>query len=236
MTNLENALYMCPCSMSDALPQDVLPPINIDIMSRLQYFIVENVREARRFLRKCDRSCNIDAITFHELNNHTDLTEVSAWLEPLRNGIPMGMMGDAGCPGVADPGALVAAIAQREGLRVIPLVGPSSILMSLMASGMNGQGFAFNGYLPVKDAERIAKIKMLEQQVRKTGMTQIFIETPYRNSKMLQSLADTLAPDIRICVACGITDPVNENIRTRRAKQWKDTTLPKVPTVFLINS
>ena len=153
----EAALYLIPVNISDAPLENVIPTGNLPIVKNLKHLIVENVRTARRFLKRWDKGFDIDSITFHELNGHTDLTEVSAWLEPLRNG-------EAGCPAVADTGALPVEIAQREGLRVVPLVGPSSILMSLMASGFNGQGFAFNGYLPIDEKERIHAIRDLENE------------------------------------------------------------------------
>ncbi|MEE1021799.1 MAG: SAM-dependent methyltransferase [Muribaculaceae bacterium] len=233
----EAALYMIPVSISDAPPRDFIPAGNVELTAGIRHFIVENVRTARRFLRKCDPAFPIDECTFSELNNHTDLREVSAFLDPLRQGEPVGMMSEAGCPGVADPGALVAAIAQREGLRVAPLAGPSSILMSLMASGFNGQGFSFHGYLPVADADRQRRIRELEATARKTGMTQIFIETPYRNNRMTDMLASTLRPDTLLCVAAGIADPERESILTLRAADWKNRKYDyaKIPAIYLIS-
>lgn len=238
---LKAALYMIPVGISDAPVEAVLPPENVAIMSQIRHFIVENVRTARRFLKRCDRSIDIDSITFHELNGHTDLTAVSGYLDPLRRGEPMGVMSEAGCPGVADPGALPAAIAQREGLRVIPLAGPSSILMGLMASGFNGQGFTFRGYLPVDDADRTRAIKEMEQESRRFDRTQIFIETPYRNSKMLKALTETLAPETMICVALAVTDPEQERIVSKTARDWKreisgskDFFSGKQPCIFLV--
>lgn len=238
---LKAALYMIPVGISDAPPEAVLPPENIAIMSGIRHFIVENVRTARRFLRRCDRNIDIGSLTFHELNGHTDLNAVSSYLDPLRRGEAVGVMSEAGCPGVADPGALPAAIAQREGLRVIPLAGPSSILMGLMASGFNGQGFTFRGYLPVDDAERQRAIKELEQESRRFDRTQIFIETPYRNAKMLKALAETLAPETMLCTALAVTDPDAEKIISRPAREWKrelakghDFFAGKQPCIFLV--
>ncbi len=237
----EGALYLVPVGMSDAPLADVLPAGNMAIIRRLRYFIVENLREARRFLKRCDASIDISALTFYELNRHTDINEVGRWLEPLRRGESMGVMSDAGCPAVADPGALVVAVAQREGLKVVPLVGPSSILMALMASGFNGQGFSFQGYLPIADAARVAALKRLESDSRRHDMTQIFIETPYRNVRMLRQLADTLNPATRICVACDITSPQTEYIVSRDVAQWRRMLasgqvpdLDKRPAIFLI--
>lgn len=235
------ALYLIPVGMSEAPYADVLPAGNLAIVRGIHHFIVENLRNARRFLKRCDPGADISAMTFHELNRHTDLSEVAGWLEPLRRGEPMGVMSDAGCPAVADPGAIAVAVAQREGLTVRPLVGPSSILMALMASGFNGQGFSFHGYLPVSDADRGAAIRRLESESRRHDMTQIFIETPYRNDRMLRVLADTLSPTTMLCVAADITDPRRESIRTCSILRWRAMiaageveSLDKRPAIFLI--
>lgn len=232
------SLYLIPVTISNAPLLDTLPSGNIEIIKQIRHFIVENVRTARRFLKRCDPGFDIGAVTFYELNRHTDLTQVSGYLEPLRRGEPMGVMSEAGCPAVADPGALPVSIAQREGLRVVPLVGPSSILMALMASGFNGQGFAFNGYLPVDEKEREKKLRELENISRKHDMTQIFIETPYRNNRMVESLAKTLRVDTLVCVACDITDPETESITTMPASKWKNAKYDynKRPAIFLIYS
>lgn len=234
--SLTPALYLIPVTISDAPVENVLPAGNLHVARQIKHFIVENVRTARRFLRRCDREFDIDSTTFHELNRHTDLSTVSSYLEPLRRGEPVGVMSEAGCPAVADPGALPVEIAQREGLKVVPLVGPSSILMSLMASGFNGQGFSFNGYLPIEEGERTRKIKELEQISARTGMTQIFIETPYRNNKMLKALVATLRPDTMISVACDLTDPERESAVTLPASKWKNrkADYDKRPAIFLI--
>lgn len=236
MDNLSPALYLIPVGISDAPVSDVIPDGTIAIMGAIRHFIVENVRTARRWLRHCIPGCDIDAMTFHELNRHTDLKEVAAWLDPLRAGEPMGIMSEAGCPGVADPGAVAVAIAAREGLRIVPLTGPSSILMALMASGFNGQGFTFNGYLPIDARERAAAIRRLEKTARTHGITQIFIETPYRNHKMLEALTETLRPDTLLCVALAVTDPEKEKIRTMTAAKWKkcNIDMAKTPAVFII--
>lgn len=231
------ALYLIPVELSVAPLDGVLPAGNLRIVRGLRHFVVENLRSARRFLRRWDREFPIDECEFHELNTHTDRAGVSAWLEPLRHGIPMGLMSDAGCPAVADPGADIVAIAQAEGLKVVPLVGPSSILMSLMASGFNGQGFAFNGYVPVDAAARAARIAELERLAHRTGQTQIFIETPYRNNRMVQLLAETLHPETLLCVAADITDPEHEEIVTRTARAWRSAgyNYDKRPAIFLIH-
>lgn len=159
---LKPALYLIPVNISDAPLEDAIPQGNLPIVKGIHHLIVENIRTARRFLKRWDRTFDIDSITFYELNGHTDLRNISSYLDPLRKGEPVGVMSEAGCPAVADPGSSVVEIAQREGLKVVPLVGPSSILMSLMASGFNGQGFAFNGYLPIDDKERIRAVRDLE--------------------------------------------------------------------------
>lgn len=235
-TPIATALYLIPVNISEAAISDTLPSGNLRILQSLHHLIVENTRTARRFLRRCDPAYNIDAVTFYELNRHTDLSEVSSYLDPLRRGEPIGVMSEAGCPAVADPGALPVAIAQREGLRVIPLVGPSSILMSLMASGFNGQGFAFHGYLPIEESAKTKRIKELESSSAREDMTQIFIETPYRNNKLVALLARTLHPRTRLCVACDITDPCKESIVTLPASRWrtKKFDYDKRPAIFLI--
>lgn len=235
-TELAPALYMLPVGLSERNVHEVLPARNFEIIGRLRVFIVENVRTARRFLRSCFRDFPIDDCTFHELNGHTDPAAVSGYLDALRRGEPVGVMSEAGCPGVADPGADVVAIAQAEGLRVMPLVGPSSILMSLMASGFNGQGFAFRGYLPIKPDERARAIRELEATASRLGQTQIFIETPYRNDAMMRQLTQVLRPDTLLCVACDITAD-DESIVTRTVRQWQRA-LPQIgkrPTIFLIH-
>lgn len=231
------SLYLLPVELSTAPVSMVLPPYNLEIMRGLRYFIVENVRTARRFLRRCDPAFPINDCIFYELNRHTPLEAVSDYLNPLRRGESMGVMSEAGCPGVADPGALPVAIAQREGLKVVPLVGPSSILLSLMASGFNGQGFAFNGYLPIRDDEKARAIKELESRCVRTGQTQIFIETPYRNNKLISFLSNTLRGDTLLCVAADLTDTEKESVRTMPAAEWKKIKYDydKHPAIFLIN-
>ena len=232
---LQSALYMIPVPISEGKITDVLPNGNLEIIRNIHHFIVENVRTARRFLKKIDPSIDISGITFHELNGHTPFNEISGYLEALRKGSPMGVMSEAGCPGVADPGALMVRIAQDENLKVIPLVGPSSILLALMASGLNGQKFAFHGYLPVKDPDRDKTIRDLESQSKRHDITQIFIETPYRNEKMMESLLKNLSGETLLCVAADVTSPTAEKIITRSVKKWKSGkyTLEKVPTIFL---
>ena len=168
---MELALYLLPVTLGDTPIETVLPPYNKEIILGIRYFIVEDVRSARRFLKKVDKGIDIDALTFYTLNKHTSPEDISGYLKPLVEGHPMGVISEAGCPAVADPGADVVAIAQRKNLRVVPLVGPSSIILSVMGSGFNGQSFAFHGYLPIEPAERAKKLKMLEQRVYKSGIT-----------------------------------------------------------------
>lgn len=234
--NKEGILYLIPVNISDAPLQNVIPTGNLEIVKGLKHLIVENVRTARRFLKKWDKSFDIDSITFHELNGHTDLSEVGSWLAPLRAGESMGVMSEAGCPAVADPGCLPVSIAQREGFKVVPLVGPSSILLALMGSGFNGQGFCFNGYLPIGEQERASALRSLEGESRRRNLTQIFIETPYRNNSMVKFLANHLSPSTMLCVAADITDIEKESIVTMPASKWKTCTenYDKRPAIFLI--
>ena len=233
---MEASLYLIPVEIAEGATERTLPAANLAIVKTLREFIVENVRTARRCLRRWDREFPIDECTFFELNEHTRPEEVSAMLQPLREGRSMGVMSEAGCPAVADPGAQAVAIAQREGRRVVPLTGPSSILLALMGSGFNGQGFAFNGYLPVKEAEKAKAVREFEVRALRHGQTQIFIEAPYRNDKLIRFLAETLRPDTLLCVACDITDAERESIVTRPAREWRKVTTAydKRPAIFLI--
>lgn len=230
------SLYLIPVNISDAPLGRVLPPLTGEVVAPLRHFIVENVRTARRFLRKLIADFPIDECEFKELNGHTPESVIWSYLNPLRKGHDVGLMSEAGCPAVADPGSQVVAIAQNENMKVVPLVGPSSILMALMASGFNGQGFAFCGYLPVKQSERIKRIKELESLSRHTGQTQIFIETPYRNSVLLHDLSATLQPSTLLCVASDITEPERERIRTMPAPRWRGVEMAKSPAIFLLQA
>lgn len=229
------ALYLIPVGLSDAELDMVLPQHNSHIVREIKHFIVENVRTARRFLKKCDRNIDIDSLTFYELNRHTKPEDIPAMLKPLTGGEPMGVISEAGCPAIADPGADVVAIAQSRGLKVIPLVGPSSILMGLMGSGFNGQSFAFLGYLPIDTSQRNRKFKEMEQRIMRENQTQIFIETPYRNNALVIELCKAMPPHIKLCIAIDITG-AGERIITRGVKQWliQLPDLNKVPTIFLL--
>lgn len=233
---MENALYLLPVTLGDTEIDNVLPSYNREIIRQIKFFIVENVRSARRFLKKVDRDINIDELTFYLMDKHTDAAKMASYLKPLEEGNAMGVISEAGCPAVADPGADVVAVAQRKNLRVIPMVGPSSIIMSVMGSGFNGQSFAFNGYLPIEPSERTKRIKQLETRAYTEDQTQLFIETPYRNHKMLEELLRTCKPSTRLCIASGITC-AEEYIHTHTIAEWKKIKLhdlSKIPTIFLI--
>ncbi len=229
------ALYLIPVTLGDTPLDKVLPAYNKEVILQIKHFIVEEVRTARRFLKKVESSIDIDSLTFYPLNKHTQATDIAGYLKPLMDGEPMGVISEAGCPAVADPGADVVAIAQRRGLKVIPLVGPSSILLSVMASGFNGQSFAFHGYLPIEQGERTKRIKMLEQRSYVENQTQLFIETPYRNRRLLEELIQTCRPQTRLCIACNVTCD-DEYICPKSMKEWKGhlPNLEKRPCIFLI--
>ncbi|MDO5523438.1 MAG: SAM-dependent methyltransferase [Bacteroidia bacterium] len=235
------ALYLIPTTLGETSVERVLPAYNIQIVSGLRHFIVENVRSARRFLKQCNKDIDIDSLTFYELNQHTDRQHISDYLKPIRQGESVGVISEAGCPAVADPGADVVAIAQSEGIKVVPLVGPSSMLMAVMASGFNGQSFAFHGYLPIDSGERIKKLKQLESRAYNEDQTQLFIETPYRNQKLAEDILQHCRPQTRLCIAMNISCS-DEYIVTKSVKAWNVKThgrasLPdmhKKPCVFLI--
>lgn len=232
---MEVALYLLPVTLGDTPIEKVLPAYNREIISGIKYFIVEDVRSARRFLKKVDSAICIDELTFYTLNKHTSPEDISGYLKPLQEGCSMGVISEAGCPAVADPGADVVAIAQRRNLKVIPLVGPSSIILSVMGSGFNGQSFAFHGYLPIDPADRTKRLKELETRVYAENQTQLFIETPYRNQKMLEEILKTCRPQTKLCIAANITCE-GEYIKTRSVKDWKGhlPELNKIPCIFLI--
>ncbi len=235
---LEAGLYLIPTQLSNVELDRVLPAHNIEVVRGIRHFVVESLREARRFLKKCDRNIDIDSLTFNELNEHSDLSDTAALealLAPIAHGEPVGVISDAGCPAVADPGADLVAIAQRRNYKVFPLVGPSSILMSLMASGFNGQSFAFLGYLPVDSQARQARLKEMTRRIEREHQTQIFIEAPYRNNQLIADLASRLPAGMRLCVASDITGE-KQSIVTRTMAQWKQARYDyhKIPTIFLL--
>ena len=230
-----SALYLIPVTLGDVEHRRVLPEYNREVILSIRHFIVENVRTARRFLKKTEPSIVIDNLVFYELNKHTSAEAVAAYLAPLAEGESVGVISEAGCPAVADPGADVVAIAQRKKLKVVPLVGPSSIILSVMGSGFNGQSFAFHGYLPIEPGERGKKLKALEQRVYVENQTQLFIETPYRNHKMVEDILQNCRPQTKLCIAANITCE-GEFIQTRTVKDWKGHVpdLSKIPCIFLL--
>lgn len=229
------SLFLIPALLGETDPDDVLPRRNTEIISGLRYFIVENIRTARRFLKKCNPDIEIDSLTFFELNQHTDRQHISEYLNPIKAGDSVGVISEAGCPAVADPGADVVSIAQAAGYKVVPLVGPSSILMAVMASGFNGQSFAFHGYLPIDTSDRIKKLKQLETRIYNEDQTQLFIETPYRNQKLAEDILQHCKPQTRLCIAMSISCD-DEYIVTKPVRAWKGSLpdLNKKPCVFLI--
>ena len=231
---MDTALYLIPVTLGDTPIETVLPSYNKEVILNIRHFIVEDLRSARRFLKKVEKSIDIDALQFYPLNKHTSPNEISDYLKPLEKGEPMGVISEAGCPAVADPGADVVSIAQRKNLKVVPLIGPSSIILSIMGSGFNGQSFAFHGYLPVDSAERIKKLKQIEQRVYNEKQTQLFIETPYRNNKMVEDILTNCRPQTLLCISSNITCE-DEYIKTKSIKDWKGkvTDLAKKPCIFL---
>ena len=232
---MDTALYLLPVTLGDTELNTVLPAYNIEIIQGIKHFIVEDVRSARRFLKKVDREFDIDSLSFYPLNKHTSAEDISGYLEPLLAGQSMGVISEAGCPAVADPGADVVAIAQRKNLKVVPLVGPSSIILSVMGSGFNGQSFAFHGYLPIEPGERVKRIKQLELRIYSENQTQLFIETPYRNHKMVDDLLQNCRPQTKLCIAANLTCE-GEYIKTRAISEWKGKVpdLSKIPCIFLL--
>lgn len=231
-------LYLLPVTLTEGgNPAEVMPQCNIDIARRIKYFIVENIRTARRSLKRMDRDIDIDSLTFFTLDEHTPSSEVEDMLTPLAEGHDMAVMSEAGCPAVADPGADAVAVAQRKGYRVVPLIGPSSLLLALMGSGFNGQTFAFAGYLPVDSKLRISRLKEMERRIRNERQTQIFIETPYRNNRLIDELSQSLPGNMLLCVASDITGP-RQSIITRRISEWRQARYDynKIPTIFLLFS
>ncbi len=230
------ALYLIPVTLGDSAIERVLPAANRDFITGIKHFIVEDVRSARRFLKKTDREINIDELTFYTLNQHTSPGEIATFLHPMKQGHDMGIISEAGCPAIADPGADVVHIAQERGYKVVPLVGPSSILLALMASGFNGQSFAFNGYLPIQPPERIKALKRLENRVYSENQTQLFIETPYRNLKMFEDIINNCDSRTKLCIAANLTLD-SEYIKTKSIAEWKKHEKPEIdkrPTIFLL--
>ena len=231
-------LYLLPCPIDERTGVwDVLPAANRAVMASLDYFIVENIRTARRFLSRAALGRPVESLAFAELNEHTDTgRELEELMRPLREGRSAGVISEAGLPGIADPGAAAVAWCHRNGVRVVPLIGPSSLLLALMASGLNGQSFAFNGYLPVKPPERAKAIRFFERRARSEGQSQLFIEAPYRNDKLLAQLLEVCAPETLLTVAADLTGPT-EQIVTRPVSAWRAAARPalgKRPAIFIL--
>lgn len=233
---MTGTLYLVPCTLGDTPAQQVLPQHVIDVARRLKHFVVEQPKTARQFLSALKPEHPIQSLHFATLNEHTESRELEGLLAPLLAGEDVGIVSEAGCPGIADPGADLVNLAHRRGIRVVPLVGPSSILLALMASGLNGQCFAFHGYLPIAEADRNKAIAALETESAKRKQTQMFIETPYRNEKLFAALLARCRPQTLLCVACDITLP-GEQIQTRSVEQWKSQPPPQLnkrPSLFLL--
>ena len=228
---------MVPCPIAeDGDLARTLPEYNAEVVRSINYFVVENLRTGRRFLSRVGMGRPIDTLRLAELNEHTAPAEVESLIAPILAGEDCAMISEAGCPGVADPGAALVALCHRHGVRVVPLVGPSSILLALMASGMNGQSFAFNGYLPVKPPERQRALRALERRARTEHQSQICIEAPYRNRQLLEAIVASCAPDTRVTVAVDITAE-SERIVTRSVAEWRRAMpddLHKRPAIFII--
>lgn len=229
---MPGTLYLLPCALGEHLPEQHIAPSTREALLTLQYFVVEDARSARRFLANLGRA-SIRDIVMHELNEHTPSIQLPELLQPMMAGHNMGLMSEAGCPAIADPGANLVALAHREGIRVVPMVGPSAILLALMASGLGGQRFDFHGYLPVESSARRQTLLDLERQSALSQATQLFIETPYRNEKLLADILAVCAPSTLVSIAADLTQP-NELIATRAVREWRQQTpeLNRRPTVF----
>ncbi|HET7360854.1 MAG TPA: SAM-dependent methyltransferase [Salinimicrobium sp.] len=228
-------LFLVPTTLGNNNPMEVLPITVNNIVEQTDIYIAENEKTARKFIKNLVPEKNQATLKFSLLNKFTDPAEIPTFLEPCKNGQNIGLLSEAGCPGIADPGAEIVKIAHSERIKVVPLVGPSSILLAMMASGMNGQNFAFNGYLPIEKAARKQEIKQLERISLEKNQAQVFIETPYRNNKMLEELLKHLHPSTRICIACDLTLPT-EYVVSKSVLEWKKqkTDLHKRPAIFIL--
>ncbi len=235
MTPILGNIYLIPNTLGDTPPLEVLPLLVKKAVEEIDYYICEHEKNARRFIKRIVPNKSQPDLHISLLNKFTESSEIPNMLQPCFEGNDIGIISDAGCPGIADPGAVIVAEAHKRGIKVVPLVGPSSILLALMASGFNGQNFAFNGYLPIDKRERRKEIKRLERLSQEQNQSQLFIETPYRNNQMLESIISTLQPQSMLCIACDITLST-EYIKTKTAEQWKKTKvdLDKRPTLFII--
>jgi 16S rRNA (cytidine1402-2'-O)-methyltransferase len=231
----KGTLYLIPSFLGESAPENVFPPLNAKIITGIRHFIVEELRTARRFLKKVNPETDIDRLTFYLYNEHTDETGLHSFIEPLLNGFPVGILSEAGTPCVADPGSRIVNLAHVSGIPVVPLVGPSSLLLALMASGFNGQQFVFHGYLPIDRQARTKRIKEIEQAIRSKDQTQIFIETPYRNLQLFRNLLDTCQESTLLCLAVSLTEQ-DQTITTKTIREWKKFIpgINKKPVVFLL--
>ncbi len=229
-------LYLIPTTLGEGNPMDVLPQTVKRTIDFIDDYIVENEKTARKFIKSIHPEKVQATLRLSALNKHTKIAEHAQMINPCLEGKNVGLMSEAGCPGVADPGAVIVKLAHEKGIQVIPLVGPSSILLALMASGMNGQNFAFNGYLPIEKSEKRTAIKNLEKLSHDKNQSQLFIETPFRNNKMLEDILQALNPSTSLCIASDITLPT-EHIKTMKASEWKKTKidLHNRPTIFIIH-
>ena len=229
-------LYLIPITLGESDPFDVLPQTVKRTIDFIDDYVVENEKTARKFIKSIHPEKVQASLRLSTLNKHTQVSEHNAMLQPCLEGKNVGIMSESGCPGVADPGAAIVKIAHEKGIQVVPLVGPSSILLSLMASGMNGQSFAFNGYLPIEKSDKKSALKQFEKLSSDKNQTQIFIETPYRNNKLFEDLVQTLQPNTHLCIAADITLPT-EYIKTMRVQDWKKAKidLHNRPTIFIIH-
>ncbi len=236
MDNKKGFLYLIPTTLGDNEPMEVLPVLVKEVIEKLDYFIVENEKTARKFIKRIAAEKSQPSLTIFSLDKYADQMEVSTYLDVCAKGISVGLLSEAGVPAIADPGAEIVKMAHQKNIRVIPLVGPSSIILAMMASGFNGQNFAFNGYLPIEASERKEAIKSLEKLSKDKNQSQIFIETPYRNEKLFIDLKSTLNSSTKLCVACDIT-LAEEYIKTLEIKDWKNEhpDLQKRPTIFIIH-
>lgn len=235
MAENKGKLYLIPSPLGDNDPSEVIPGPVLRSLAGFRTFVVEEVRTARRYLSRAGLKGKIEGLEFHELNEHTDQTTVESYLKLFEKGNDVALISEAGLPAVADPGAQLVALAHRHGIEVVPAVGPSSLMMALMASGLNGQSFAFCGYIPAKTDERRSRLKTLEKVSAQLKQTQIIIETPYRNDSLFADILSVCSPSVRVCVAVNITMP-DAMIRTRKVSEWKKEglTIGKRPCVFLI--
>jgi len=234
---MKGKIYLLPNTLGDGNPGDVIPQRSYTVINEIDHFIVENEKNARRFLIKLGIKKPIDALQFFLLNKHTDKKQLQAYLKVVMQGNNAGVISDAGMPGVADPGAALVSVAHKNNIQVVPLVGPSSVFLSLMASGMNGQHFTFNGYLPIKGNERVQYLRKLEKRSFTEGSTQIFMETPYRNTQIIESIIKTCKPETMLCIAANLTLP-DEYICTMSIREWRKNLpdLHKKPAMYLLKA